>query len=160
VLRLPADRSRGELVFERNCAVCHQLGTKGHAVGPSLASSSQREPEALLTHILDPNLYVMPNYVQYLVVDKKGRTFTGIIASQTATSITLKRDKDANDTILRGDIEEMVSTGKSLMPEGLEKQITKHEMADLIAYLVEAAARSGVGSSPNRERDFGTLPGL
>src|SRR5207247_7725254 len=106
------------------------------------------------------NLYVMPNYVQYLVVDKRGRTFTGIIVSQTATSVTLKRDKDASDTVLRGDIEEMVSTGKSLMPEGLEKNIGKQEMADLIAFLVEAAAKAGPGTSPNRERDFGTLPGL
>jgi putative membrane-bound dehydrogenase-like protein len=159
-LRLAADRSRGELVFERNCMVCHQLGTKGHAVGPSLVSSSLREPEALLTHILDPNLYVMPNYVQYLVVDKKGRTFTGIVASQTATSITLKRDKDASDTVLRGDIEEIASTGKSLMPEGLERTIGKQEMADLIAFLVETTGKSGSAMSLHRERDFGTLPGL
>jgi putative heme-binding domain-containing protein len=122
--------------------------------------SPARDPESLLTHILDPNLYVLPNYVQYVVTDKKGRTYTGLIASQTATSITLKRENDATDTILRSEIEEMTSTGRSLMPEGLEKSISKQEMADLLAFLAAQVGKYGPAADANRERDFGTLPGL
>lgn len=155
----PTDATRGEKAFEKHCLACHQVGTKGHAVGPALTSSSIRDAEAFLTHILDPNLYVPPPYVQYVVTDRKGRTFTGLIAAQTATSITLKRENGATDTILRRDVEELISSGKSLMPEGLEKTIPPAEMADLIAYLMRAV-RQPVAGNPNRERDFGTLPGL
>jgi hypothetical protein len=69
-LQLPADVRRGEHVFEKNCAVCHQLGPKGHTVGPNLASSSLKDPESLLTHILDPNLYVPPNYSIWSWINK------------------------------------------------------------------------------------------
>ncbi len=156
-LSLKPDPTNGRKVFEKNCMACHQVGDQGAAVGPSLASSSFHEPAALLTHILDPNLYVAPNYVQYVVTDRSGRTFTGVIASQTATGITLKRDQGMTDTILRADIDEVHSTGRSLMPEGLEGVIGKQEMADLIGFLVASVVKPGVDT---RERDFGTLPGL
>ena len=159
-LQLAADIRRGEKVFEKNCAVCHQLGPKGHTVGPNLASSSLKDPESLLTHILDPNLYVPPNYIQYLVVDKQGRTFTGVVAAQTATSITLKHENDATDTILRNNIEELTSTGKSMMPEGLEKNVSKQEMADLLVYLKDAIGKYATDDAYIQSRDHGTDPGL
>ncbi|HLJ11295.1 MAG TPA: c-type cytochrome, partial [Planctomycetaceae bacterium] len=157
-LALPARAADGQTIFEKNCAGCHQLGGKGVAIGPNLASSPSRDPLVLLTHILDPNQYVLPNYVQYVVVDQQGRSFTGLLASQTATSITLKKEKDETVTILRGDIDELATSGKSLMPEGLEKNIPPQDMANLLAYLKEAATSSP--GDANSERDFGTIPGL
>jgi putative heme-binding domain-containing protein len=157
-LRLAGDVVRGAKVFEANCTACHKLGGKGHGVGPDLTSVAAKDLESILTDILDPNRYVPPNYVQYVVADKGGRVYTGIIAAQTATSITLRRQQDETDTILRGGIDEMMSTGKSLMPEGLEKGIDKQAMADLLAFLREAAVREG--GDALRVRDFGTLPGL
>ncbi len=154
-LTMPANAADGKTVFEKTCATCHQLGGKGYAIGPNLASSPSRDGAVLLTHILDPNQYVLPNFVQYIVVDKQGRSFTGLLAAQTATSVTLKKDKDESVTILRRDIEEMATSGKSLMPEGLEKSISVPEMANLLAFLREAAAGDSYA-----ERDFGTLPGL
>jgi hypothetical protein len=50
--------------------------------------------------------------------------------------VTLKRQENATDTILRANIEELRSTGQSIMPEGLEKQLDPQAMADLIAYLL------------------------
>jgi putative membrane-bound dehydrogenase-like protein len=141
-LKLKGDARLGQGVFQRNCMVCHRLGNEGFDVGPNLTSSSFRDPGALLVQILDPNQYVLPRYVQYVAADKSGRSFTGLIAQETATSITLRRDKGAEDTILRSRLDELVSTGKSLMPEGLEKQISKQDMAHLLAFLIEAQARS------------------
>ena len=54
----------------------------------------------------------------------------------------------------------MQSSGLSLMPEGLETAINHQEMADLIEFLQTAIPASSKGANPNRERDFGTLPGL
>jgi putative membrane-bound dehydrogenase-like protein len=141
-LRLKANAELGHEVFRRSCMTCHRIGSEGSDVGPNLTGSSFRDPGALLVQILDPNQYVLPKYVQYMAADRSGRTFTGIIANETATSITLRRDKGAEDTILRSNLDELVSTGKSLMPEGLEKQVNKQEMAHLLLYLIEAQAKS------------------
>ncbi len=105
--------------------------------------------------MLDPNRYLLPKYETYVVVDTDGRTFTGMIAAQTATSITLKREENRTDTLLRTNIDEVASTGKSLMPDGFEKKINKQEMADLIAFLQGTRAPTGEPPLP-----IGTLPGL
>jgi putative heme-binding domain-containing protein len=78
-------------------------------------------------------------YLNYQVTTKKGQVFSGLIAADTASSVTLRRGEKAEDTILRDQIEEVQATGKSLMPEGLETQLSKQDVVDLIAYLQAAA---------------------
>jgi putative membrane-bound dehydrogenase-like protein len=156
-LATAGDQARGAKVFERECIACHRLGRQGHAIGPDLSASSARDPLAMLAHILDPNRYVLPNYQQYAIVDRDGRVYSGLIAAQTATGITLRREKGASDTILRMNIEGLINLGKSLMPEGFEKNISKPEMADLIAFL--SASHTGT-TTQGASLDIGTLPGL
>lgn len=160
-LSSPGEAGRGRELFVKHCSACHRLGDVGTAVGPNLTASQDRAPDAVLANILDPNKYVAPNYVQYVVLDTAGRTHTGLIASQTATSLTLTREKGETETVLRADIEELASTGKSLMPEGLEKAITPDEMADLIAYVTSVQPTGPQTEDELRNaRDFGTDPGL
>jgi putative heme-binding domain-containing protein len=162
-LRAGGDAARGAKVFERECKSCHRVGTTGFALGPDLTGSPSGDAAALLANILDPNSVVQPNYLQYVVVDQNGRDYSGIIAAETATSLTLRRGDGAEDTILRGQIAEMTSTGLSMMPEGLEKTISKPDMADLIAFLRVSHRGDGEGAeSDERSRplDVGTLPGL
>jgi putative heme-binding domain-containing protein len=156
-LEISGDSGRGQKVFEQNCMVCHRIGDKGFTIGPDLTSTASADREALLAHILDPNRYVLPNFVQYIIVDVNGQLHTGIIAAQTATSITLKQERDVTETILRSGIEELKATGKSLMPEGFEKKIPPAEMADLLAYL-EASRLAAPTRGPRL--DVGTEPGL
>jgi putative membrane-bound dehydrogenase-like protein len=156
-LKLKADRILGEKVFRRDCSTCHKIGAVGHAIGPDLTSSATRDAKALLVHMLDPNRYLLPNYEQYVVVDNNGRVVTGMITAQTATSITLKREENKTETILRGHIDELSGSGKSLMPEGLEKKITKQEMSDLIAWLQSSQKAKPGADAPLH---VGTLPGL
>jgi putative membrane-bound dehydrogenase-like protein len=132
----PGDPERGRAVFDRACATCHQLGDRGHAVGPNLASVSRRTPDELLTHILDPNREVAPDATEYVVALGDGRVASGMIESESAASITLIRAEGERETILRRDVDELASSGRSLMPEGLEKDIAPAEMADLITFLL------------------------
>ncbi|MGQ0636582.1 MAG: PVC-type heme-binding CxxCH protein [Planctomycetaceae bacterium] len=157
-LALNGMAAAGRTVFEKNCTACHQLSGVGLAIGPNLASSPSRDPAALLSHILDPNQYVAPEYLEYIVVDRNGRTHSGLLARQMTTSITLQKQNGEALTILRGQIEELASTNRSLMPEGLERQIPLQAMADLLAYLRDAGA--GSQSDRRAQRDAGTLPGL
>jgi putative membrane-bound dehydrogenase-like protein len=134
-LDLKGEPVRGKAVFQKVCAACHRAEGMGHEIGPNLATLQNRGADTILLNILDPNREVNPQYVNYLVETKDGRTFTGMVAAETATSVTLRRGDNQSDTILRIDIERMRSTGLSLMPEGLEQQIDRQAMADLIAYL-------------------------
>jgi putative heme-binding domain-containing protein len=130
------DVTRGRAVFQRNCASCHISGGVGHNVGPSIAAMGTKTPETLLVNILDPNREVDPRYLNYTLVTRDGRVATGIIAGETDSSVVLRRADGASETILRRQIDELSSTGQSLMPEGLEQKINPQEMADLIAYLM------------------------
>lgn len=136
-LTLAGDAGRGKEVFKKVCAACHQLQGLGHPTGPNLAAMKARGPEAILLNVLDPNREVNPQYLNYTVVTQDGRSLSGMITAESATSVTLKRADNASDTVLRIDIEELKSSGMSLMPEGLEKQVDKQALADLIAYLKE-----------------------
>ena len=134
-LALTANVANGRKTYERGCMTCHRLGDQGKAVGPNLAFTKNKRPGELLTHVLDPNREVEPSFMQYNVVDRQGRIYTGMIATETASSITVRRAEAASDTILRADIDEVVNSGKSVMPEGLEQKISLQQMADLLSYL-------------------------
>jgi putative membrane-bound dehydrogenase-like protein len=139
-LGLKADAARGKAVFKKNCTTCHRLENEGVEVGPDLLSALRNKSrEQLLTDLLDPSREVDPRYLNYVVTTKQGRTLTGLIAAETASSVTLRRGDKAEDTLLRGQIEDIQATAKSLMPEGLETQMSRQEIADLIAYLQAVA---------------------
>jgi putative membrane-bound dehydrogenase-like protein len=140
VLTMKGDRERGKAVFAKSCALCHQLEGIGHVVGPDPAALANRTPAYLLSEILDPNRNVDSRYVEYQARTASGRTITGLLASETATTVILRGQEGKEETILRGDLEELRSSGKSLMPEGLEKDIALQAMADLLAYLASTAA--------------------
>lgn len=134
VLEMKGDVARGKEAFKKTCAACHKLEGVGFELAPNLAAMKNRGPEAILLNVLDPNREVNPQYLNYVVQLSDGRTLNGIISAETATSLTLKRADNATDTVLRIDIERLKSTGQSLMPEGLEKQVDKQAMADLLEY--------------------------
>ncbi|MCI0362003.1 MAG: c-type cytochrome [Planctomycetaceae bacterium] len=125
----------GKQVFAKICAACHRAGGVGHEIGPSLAAMKARGSEAILVNVLDPNREVNPQYLNYAVRLIDGRTLSGMISAETATGVTLRRAENLTDTVLRIDIDQLKSTGLSIMPEGLERQIDKQAMADLLEYL-------------------------
>jgi putative membrane-bound dehydrogenase-like protein len=130
------DVARGKLVFQKNCAACHKLDGVGVEVGADLqAALVNKTPEQLLVDIFDPSREVDPRFLQYVVTLNNGRVATGLIASETAGSVTLRRAEKQEETILRSQIDTIQSTAKSLMPEGLETQLSPQDFADLVAYL-------------------------
>jgi putative heme-binding domain-containing protein len=140
-LDLKADAARGKMVFKKTCTVCHRLENEGVEVGPDLLSALKTKTrEGLVIDILDPSREVDPRYINYLVTTKDGRILTGMIAVESPSSITLRRAEKAEDTVLRNQIDEIQATAKSLMPDELEKQLSKQDLADVIAYLLAVAS--------------------
>ncbi len=135
-LELAGRWETGRQVFQKNCTACHRLENQGREIGPNLAAMKNRGPETILLNVLDPNRELNPEFTEYVVATKQGQVFSGLIAAETATSITLRQGENKPDrVVLRVDIEELKNSGRSLMPEGLEKTIDIQAMADLIAYL-------------------------
>lgn len=135
-LDLEANVDRGRQAFRKHCATCHRLENEGRDVGPDLRSAIRdKSGEYLLIAILDPSREVDPRYLNYVVTTKTGQMITGLIASETSSSLTLRRGEGAEDTILRSRIETIEATPKSVMPEGLEMQLSRQDVADVIAYL-------------------------
>ena len=107
-------------------------------MGPPLGSVINKPDEAILSDILDPSSKIDSEYASYLVATEQGTSFTGVLASESATSITLRLEKGREETILRKDIELLKASDVSLMPSDLHKQIPPQAMADLLGYLRNA----------------------
>jgi putative membrane-bound dehydrogenase-like protein len=135
VLKMKGNATNGKAIFKKNCSSCHQLEKVGIQLGADLKAIKDRGTEAILLNILDPNREVKPQFVTYTLATTKGRTVSGLIKEENANSITIAKTDGTTDTILRIDIDELISSKLSFMPEGLEKEIDKQAMADLLAYL-------------------------
>jgi len=139
-----ADRSleRGQALFRKNCTSCHRLEEQGKNIGPDLHRLLTRSPEALLTAILDPNAAAEAKYLQYQAVTEQGQIFTGVLQDETAASVTLGLANGETKTIPRAEIELLKGTNLSLMPVGLEKELSVEELADLIVYVIDTTSRT------------------
>ena len=130
---------RGREVFGKHCASCHKLADQGYEVGPDLAALSTRSPVSLIESIFDPNRAVDERYQSYTAVTTDGLARTGILVSETAASIVLHEQQGKEHTLLRSELDVLQNSGMSLMPEGLEKDLQAHDVADLLAYLASLA---------------------
>ena len=125
----------GKMVFKKVCAQCHRLQDLGNDVGPPLKQLGDKSPEQLLDIVLDPNREVDPKYLSYTVLLEDSRVLSGIIREESGGQIVLAEAGGKTHTIPRDEIEQLKSSGLSLMPNGLEEQITAEDMSKLIAYL-------------------------
>jgi putative heme-binding domain-containing protein len=130
------DAANGLALFRQHCAQCHKFKGEGVALGPDLGGLTDRSVESLLIAILDPNQSVETPFVNYTIVTNDAREMSGVIASESGSSITLRVAGGAEQVLLRKEIKEIASSGVSLMPEGLEQGMTPEQMNDLVHYLM------------------------
>jgi putative heme-binding domain-containing protein len=104
-------------------------------VGPDLTGMAVHPKSYLLAEVLDPSRSVEANYRQYVVSTRTGRVISGILASETKTSVELLDAQGARHTVLREDLEDFQASKKSLMPEGFEKSLSKADLVNLLEFL-------------------------
>lgn len=156
------DPMRGKSLFvEATCSVCHRLEDLGEQIGPDLKTLIDRSPQNLLVAVIDPSRAFLERFAEYIAVTVDGLQHGGMLLDETSNSILLV-DVDGNrHVILRKDIEELVNTGRSHMPEGLEGKLDLQEMADLFAFVgqTESTRRQFPGNEPRpvRPDDDGSL---
>lgn len=129
-------KERGKLVYQQQCAACHLLGgERGTPIGPDLNSIRIREPEAIVTDILEPNRSIADGYALWQIALKDGSEKIGVIAAETPSSLTLRAPGAEEELIPLSSVASRKEVGISLMPTGLGALIPPEAMADLIAYI-------------------------
>lgn len=121
-------------------------------MGPDISDSRVKQPVQYLSDILDPNRAIDASFFGYTLLTTNGRLLAGIITGETGSSVTFRQADGITTTLLREEIDELRSTGQSLMPVGLERTISPQQMADLICFLknwrYETAAVTTPPSTP------------
>ncbi len=135
VLSMQGNAEHGKKVFEENGARCHAPRRQGGRVGPDLSGINNKTKEELLTSILNPSYAIEQRYVNYIVTTRDGRMYDGVLAGETPGAITLRGGSEDDVTILRANLAELRASSISLMPEDLEKSLSRQDLADVIAYL-------------------------
>jgi len=147
VADLKGDPVRGKEQFvETTCSYCHLLDGVGSNIATDLRTLVDKSPGALLVALVDPNRAVEDKYIEYTAVTVEGLILAGMLVEETSTSITLADNKGKVHVVLRRDLDELISMGRSHMPEKLEAKMDRQQMADLFAFI----AQSG---PPRREVD-------
>jgi len=140
-LKMSGDRKAGAELFATLCLQCHAIEGRGQNVGPSLSAIGSRAREALFLDILHPSLQVAPDFAAYTITTTRDDTLTGLITSENATGIVLRRPNLPDETIPRAQIKQVQASGRSLMPDGLETGLTPATLAHLLEFLRQPDAK-------------------
>lgn len=134
-LNLQGRPKQGHEIYTELCAKCHRLGNEGVDLGPNLTEVFRKSAESLMHDIIDPNAAVETAYISYTVETRTGALISGIVARETDATVTIREALNKETTIRRDEIDDLYSTGLSIMPEELEDGMSPQTMADLIAFL-------------------------
>ena len=137
ITKMQGDPVAGKVAFKKVCAKCHKHSGEGANVGPDLTGMAVHPKDELLTHILDPNRSVESNFRLYSAVTVDGRVINGMLASESRTALEFFDAEGKKTTVLREEIDEFVGTRNSLMPEGIEKELNRTELTDLLEFLTQ-----------------------
>jgi putative heme-binding domain-containing protein len=133
------DIRRGQAIFNSTktaCSACHAIGYLGGKVGPDLTKiGTVRNERDLLEAIVYPDASFVRSYEPMIVATKSGEEYSGVLRKDSADEVVLATGPNTEQRIDRGDIAEMRPGSVSVMPSGLAEQITKEELADLLAFL-------------------------
>jgi putative heme-binding domain-containing protein len=133
------DIRRGQLVFHSEkaaCYSCHAIGYRGGNVGPDLTKiGTVRAERDLLEAILFPSASLVRSFEPIAVATRDGKVYNGLIRGENADELLLATGVNQEARIPRGEIEEMRPSTVSVMPAGLDQQLTPQELADLVAFL-------------------------
>jgi putative membrane-bound dehydrogenase-like protein len=133
------DAAHGASIFARvdvQCVTCHRINEKGADVGPALSEiGAKLGKDALYEAILDPSAGIEVGYEAWQITLKSGDDIVGIIKSETDDEITIKDAKALATNIKKSDIQSRRKLKKSLMPDGLQQNLSTQDLVDLVEYL-------------------------
>jgi putative heme-binding domain-containing protein len=133
------DPKRGREVFfghQAACSSCHRIGSEGGRVGPDLSTiGAIRSGRDLLESIVLPSASIVRGYEPYVITTRDGRVYSGIIVRETPDAVYLVNADRTEMRIARSAVDSLERSRVSIMPQGLEAQLSREDLANLIAYL-------------------------
>jgi putative heme-binding domain-containing protein len=133
------DIRRGQVIFhspKAACASCHAIGYLGGNIGPDLTHVGKiRSERDLLEAIVYPSASFVRSYEPVVVTTKDGKIFNGVVRKDAPDELVLATGANQEVRLPRNDIEDMQPSKVSIMPAGLDQQLTPRELADLVAFL-------------------------
>lgn len=134
-LNAKPDIPRGGILFKAHCGTCHQFKGEGISVGPPLDGEAGRPAESLLADILNPSGEITAGYGTYIAKLKGGVEHTGVLSSESATSISLIKAAGLETQILQTDLDTLSPVSLSLMPSTFDKLLKPNELSDIIWFI-------------------------
>lgn len=124
----------GREVFARTCAKCHTLFGEGGTIAPDLTGSGRKKADYVLRNLIDPSAEIDAAYRLTTVLTADGRLFNGFMVHQDDKWLIV-RTQDAKIRLAMNDVDELVKSNVSMMPEGLLRTFTDEQVRDLLVYL-------------------------
>lgn len=135
------DAEAGERIFFHSkvglCARCHLHSGRGNPIGPDLTRINERATrEWLVIAILQPSRDVAPAFRQWHIETTDGKQFVGLSLRKGSHSEDYLGIDGQPFSVKLQQIEERRESPLSIMPDGLEQQLTPDELRDLLAFLL------------------------
>lgn len=135
--KAPGDPAQGALVFETQCAVCHQIKGAGSLVGPQLDGVGSRGAERLIEDVLDPDRNVDTHFRLHVLTLRDGAMSVGFVRGEVG-QLKILVDAAGNELRLaKGDIVEDKELPQSPMPSVFGQSIDPASFQNLIAWLLK-----------------------
>jgi putative membrane-bound dehydrogenase-like protein len=159
VAEAAGNAERGKELFAKHCAVCHMHGGVGETIAPDLTGMFVHPKKHILENIIDPSRDVETNFRSYSIISN-GRVYVGMYAGESRTTVTMVDSTGKRHVIQRGEIEEVYSSTKSLMPDGFEKVLSQSDLADVLEFLATRQRYvplrlAGVATTSSADSPFG-----
>src|SRR5262249_33438320 len=97
---------------------------------------SMRTGRDLLESIVFPSASFVRGYEPWIISTKDGLVHNGLMGRDTADAIYLIRADRSEIRIPRSAIEEIHPGRVSIMPQGLDGQLSRQELGDLLTFLL------------------------
>ena len=132
-----ADQGRKTFIerLDAACFRCHRINGEGGEVGPELAGIGERQSrEYILESILFPNAKIAPGFESVLVTLKGGKSYGGVLKSESDTQIVIHSPEDGVLTLKKADIQAR-DHSLSAMPEGVTNILSREDLRNLVEFL-------------------------
>lgn len=137
--KMKGDIANGQRVFNSpaaGCVTCHRVKGQGVDFGPDLTEiGTKLGKDALLESILDPSAGISFGYEAFQLQLKSGDEAYGLLASETADEIAIKAIGGIATRFKKADVTRREQMKLSIMPAGLQQQLSAQDLVDLVEYL-------------------------
>lgn len=142
VASLPGDPKAGRVVFfgKAECSKCHMTNGEGGFIASDLSGyGAGKTPADIRKAITEPNNDLDPHKRTVVVKTGDGATHTGIARNEDNFSLQLQTLDGAFHFFEKSDLLSVERQPGCLMPTDYQSRLTRHELDDVVAYLMSIA---------------------